>query len=148
MVFYKRLIVDGCFLQAIDEKMDVKKQAIVPRQFMDLGLASADNEEDLSMDNGGGSMERSICPNNFEGQLINHRNGMNKGSSFRKDTVPFEQGKPQIVREESPEQSSPGWVPHKNPQAVFVEQLWADPRGHHEESSGVDPSSVRGSHGS
>ena len=98
--------------------MDVKKQAIVSRQFMELGLASApDNEEDSSMGGGGGgSRERSISPNNFEGHSnTDHQNGMNKGSSFRKDIVPFEQGKPQIVREESPEQSSQGWAPNKAP---------------------------------
>ena len=86
---------------------------------MDLGLASApDNKEDSSMDGSGGSRERSVSPNNFEGQSnVGHQNGMNINGSFRKDVVPyFEQGKLQIARDqESPEQSSQGWVPNKAP---------------------------------
>lgn len=79
---------------------------------MDLGLASvaADNDD-------ASSRERSFSANSVE-------NGLNKsvGSlSFRKDIVPFDhhhhhQAKSSsIAGEESPEQSSKGWVPNKSP---------------------------------
>lgn len=86
--------------------MDIKKQSLIPRQFMDLGLASAaaDNDEVSSMEINGASRETSISPSN-EG-------------SFRKEMVTFDPAKAKINREGSPEQSSQGWIPNKSPKVL------------------------------
>ncbi|XP_020266472.1 probable WRKY transcription factor 31 [Asparagus officinalis] len=124
----------------IDEKMDTKKQAIIPRQFMDLGLASVDVDDGSSMEGagGGGSRERSTSPSNnvdisninFEGQLAedgslnNNELGYNINSGFKKEVASsFDRsiksqssGSVDVVcREEIRERSNQGWGPNKSP---------------------------------
>ncbi|MQM07400.1 hypothetical protein Taro_040242 [Colocasia esculenta] len=110
--------------EAVDGKSDAKQRdgatpSIVPRQFMDLGPASAADEASNSSTEVG-SPAHSLSPqNNAEVASMDYRRQRGGSKSSNGDIAPFDQEKPRDVvddgREDSPEGESQGWASHKLP---------------------------------
>lgn len=105
--------------EKMGDKRNEHDEAIVPRQFLDLGPASFADEASRST-TGGGSRDRSRSPpNNIEAMSINYSPRKNNNG---KEIVPFDRCersdcrdvKP-TSREKSPDQASQGWGPNKAP---------------------------------
>ncbi|OVA03405.1 DNA-binding WRKY [Macleaya cordata] len=94
-------------------KLEEKKHEVVPRQFMDLGLAATAETDELTQS----SSDSGSPQNNLEVVSNEYRSQKNAGSN--NEIIPFDQDKSEysrgIGKEESSDQASQGWVPSKVP---------------------------------
>lgn len=87
---------------------------IVPRQFMDLGpAATAETDEPSQSSSEGRSRDRAGSPHN-NAEVVS-KNNINSREIVPLDHDKTDFGDGRVRREESPDQSSQGWVPNKLP---------------------------------
>ncbi|KAG2716963.1 hypothetical protein I3843_03G153200 [Carya illinoinensis] len=106
----------------VDGKVEVKNNGtlVVPRQFMDLRLATNGDADENSMSSSEGkSRDRSGSPGN-KGEVMGSKQQFGLGKDGNSDEVlAFDQDKKEngskIGREDSPDQASQGWSPNKVP---------------------------------